>query len=579
MISRNMAPLTCSSMTAPKGTATRPSANLAAVRGTIRQKAKKKVERRVPVDAPENTPLPGNHLSGSRVLLCHSNSLEANLNRRRFLAAAAALPLFKASRGATEQAGTTPFNTSAVRQLALQVSSAPFRPADNKLPNGLKDLDYDRYRTLRFKPDHSLWRSERLPFEAQFFHRGFLYADKVALFEVADGVARPIAYTPDWFEFGEGLKPPEAGADFGFAGFRIHAPMNRPDHYDEVCAFLGASYFRAVAKGQTYGLSARGLALNTGEASGEEFPAFRAFWIEKPAPKANALVVHALLDSKSAAAAYRFTIRPGTTTVFDVEMALYPRTDLQHPGLAPMTSMFFFGPNDRNVVDDFRPSVHDSDGLAIYNGRGEQLWRPLSNPRDLQISQFADLNPKGFGLIQREKDFAAFQDLESRFELRPSVWVEPIGGWGEGDVRLIEIPTDEEVHDNIASFWHPKEPLKAKAEHSFAYRLHWGAGIRNPLPLATFSRTAIGAKGDKAKVFVLDLTGDRLKNVDAKAIRGVVHSDGPKVENIVTQPNPHSGGWRLSFDVATSSKPVELRATMYQNDEAVSEVWVYRWTQ
>ncbi len=298
------------------------------------------------------------------------------MNRRQFLAAAAALPLLRPHSAWS----SVPFSASAVRQLAKEASTKPFKAADNKLPEALQNLNYDRYRSLRFRPDFSLWRAERLPFEAQFFHRGFLYADKVDIFEVADGNAKRIAYTPDWFEFGEGLTPPPASDDFGFASFRIHAAINRPDYYDEVCAFLGASYFRAVAKGQTYGLSARGLALNTGEASGEEFPAFRAFWIEKPAPKATAIVVHALLDSKSATAAYRFSIRPGATTVFDVEMTVYPRTELQHPGLAPMTSMFFFGPNDRNTIDDFRPSVHDSERACSSQRTGRAIVAAVAQP-------------------------------------------------------------------------------------------------------------------------------------------------------------------------------------------------------
>jgi glucans biosynthesis protein len=341
--------------------------------------------------------------------------------------------------------------------------------------------------------------------------------------------------------------------------------------------FLGASYFRAVAKGETYGLSARGLSINTGEAKGEEFPLFKAFWIEKPAANATSLVVHALLDSKSAAASYRFTIRPGATTVFDVESSLYPRVDLEHAGLAPMTSMFFFGPNDRNDVDDFRPEVHDSDGLAIYNGQGEQLWRPLSNPRDLQISTFADLNPRGFGLMQREKNFLAYQDIESRFEHRPSLWVEPIGDWGEGAVQLIEIPTKEEIHDNIAGFWHPKSALQAKSEHNFTYRLHWGPDAPKSRALARFSRTGIGVRGDN-KLFVLDLIGDGLKSVDPKKVKGAVSAEKTEIKNIVTQPNPGIGGWRLSFEVPIKDKtPVELRASLMQDDKALSEVWVYRW--
>lgn len=461
--------------------------------------------------------------------------------------------------------------------MARDLAGKSFKAPNNKLPDNLKDLDYDRYRAIRFLPERALWRGEKLPFEAQFFHRGFFYTNQVDIYEVNNGQAAKIAYQPELFSFGD-LAPPGTGVDLGFAGFRLHAPINKPDYYDEVCVFLGASYFRAVAKGQLYGLSARGLAINTGETKGEEFPSFKVFWIEKPAANATSLVVHALLDSESAAAAYRFTIRPGDTTVFDVEMAIYPRVDLERAGLMPMTSMFFFGPNDRKDVDDFRPSVHDSDGLAAFNGRGEELWRPLHNPKDLQISSFADLNPRGFGLLQRQKDFFAYQDLESSFERRPSLWAEPIGDWGEGSVKLIEIPTKEEVHDNIASFWQPKTVLQAKGEHIYTYRLHWGLDIPKPTALARFSRTGIGARGDSATLFVLDLIGDRLKSVDPKILRGVVTAEKAKIQNIVTRPNPATGGWRLSFELLKEKNPVEIRASLVQENEPVSEVWVYRWT-
>jgi len=462
--------------------------------------------------------------------------------------------------------------------MARDAAGKPFKAPDGKLPDHLNDLDYDHYRAIRFLPDRALWRGEKLPFEVQFFHRGFFYKNRVDIYEVANGQATKITYQPENFSFGD-TPPTKPGVDLGFAGFRLHTPINKPDHHDEVCVFLGASYFRAVAKGELYGLSARGLSINTGETKGEEFPSFKAFWIEKPAANATSIVVHALLDSESAAAAYRFTIRPGETTVFDVEMAIYPRVDLDHVGLAPMTSMFFFGPNDRIDVDDFRPSVHDSDGLAIFNGRGEELWRPLSNPRDLQISTFADLNPRGFGLMQRQKDFLDYQDLESSFERRPSLWAEPIGDWGEGSVQLVEIPTKEEVHDNIAGFWHPKASLQAKGEHTYTYRLHWGPDNPKPTSLARFSRTAVGARGEGIKIFVLDLTGDKLRLVDPKKIRGVVTAEKAKVQNIVTQPNPAIGGWRLSFELPVEEKvPVEIRASLMQENDPISEVWVYRWT-
>ncbi len=501
------------------------------------------------------------------------------MNRRDFLQASIALPLAASASGLINpaRAQPAPFDRSIVRQLARDAAGKAFKAPDSKLPDNLKDLDYDRYRAIRFLPERALWRGEKTPFQVQFFHRGFLYTNRVDIYEVANGQAARIAYQPENFSFGD-TPPPKPGADLGFAGFRLHTPINKPDYHDEVCVFLGASYFRAIAKGELYGLSARGLSINTGQAKGEEFPAFRAFWIEKPAANATSIVVHALLDSESAAAAYRFTIRPGGTTVFDVEMAIYPRVDLEHAGLMPMTSMFFFGPNDRIDVDDFRPAVHDSDGLAIFNGRGEELWRPLSNPRDLQISTFSDLNPRGFGLMQRQKDFFAYQDIESGFERRPSLWAEPIGDWGEGSVQLIEIPTKEEVHDNIAGFWRPKHALQAKGEHTYTYRLHWGPDASKGTSLARFSRTAVGARGEGIKLFVLDLTGDKLKQVDPKKIRGVVSAEKAKVQNIVTQPNPATGGWRLSFDLAVKDAPVEIRASLMQDNDTISEVWVYRWT-
>jgi periplasmic glucans biosynthesis protein len=515
-----------------------------------------------------------------RVSHRHYEYSGGSLNRRRFLQTTAALPLASSTAGgliASARAEANPFDRSIVRQLARDAANKPYKASDAKLPDNLKNLDYDHYRQIRFLPERALWRSEKLPFQVQFFHRGFFYAPRIDIYEVANGQATKIAYRPDDFSFGSN-QAPSSDTDLGFAGFRIHAPINKPDYYDEVCVFLGASYFRAVAKGEIYGLSARGLAINTGEAKGEEFPLFKTFWIEKPAPNGNSIVVHALLDSESAAAAYRFTIRPGDATVFDVELAVYPRVNLDHAGLMPMTSMFFFGPNDRNEVDDFRPSVHDSDGMAIYNGRGEELWRPLSNPKDLQISTFADLNPRGFGLMQREKNFIEYQDLESNFEKRPSLWAEPIGDWGDGSVQLIEIPTKEEIHDNIAAFWRPKDPLQAKGEHTYTYRLHWGPDTPKLSSLARFSRTGVGAKGEGVRIFVLDLIGDRLKSIDPNSIHGNVTAEKAEIKNIVTQPNPATGGWRLSFEFSVKEKsPIELRASLTQGNDAISEVWVYRW--
>ena len=508
------------------------------------------------------------------------------MNRRQFLTTSVAVPVVAAlpfgqrllavAQPAATNSGSGPFTPASVRQIASQLAQKPYRAPDQSLPDNLKELDYDQYRKIRYIPDKALWRNDGLPFQVQLFHRGFMYSNRVDIFEVANGQAAPIRYSPGLFTFDD-VKPPPADADLGFAGFRIHAPMNRPDYYDEVGVFLGASYFRAVAKGNVYGLSARGLAINTGEPKGEEFPLFKTFWIERPQPKTNSIVVHALLDSKSAAAAYRFTIRPGTTTVYDVEMNLYPRVDMAEVGIAPMTSMFFFAANDRDGIDDFRPAVHDSDGLYMRNGHDERLWRVLTNPNELQVSSFSDTNPRNFGLIQRHRDFRAYQDLESHFENRPSLQVEPIGDWGNGQVRLFEIPTKSEIHDNIVSFWHPKDQLKAKGEYTFTYRLHWGSGDTGKA-LATFVETRSGAAGD-SRLFVLDLAGDNLKNIKAETVTAEVSANFGKIQNVVPRPNPETGGWRLSFNlVPDGQKVVELRARLMQASEPLSETWVYRWT-
>ncbi len=472
-----------------------------------------------------------------------------------------------------------PFDAPSVRDMARDLASKPYKAQNRELPAELKDIDYDRYRAIRFVPDKALWRGDNLPFRVQFFHRGFIFQDRVDIYEVAQGRARPIRYTPDLFSFGE-LAPPKQDADLGFAGFRLHTPINRGDYYDEVGTFLGASYFRAVGKGQKFGLSARGLSLRTGDPKGEEFPAFRAFWIERPQPQTNSIVVHALLDSESAAAAYRFTIRPGETTVYDVEMGIYPRVALDQVGVGTLTSMYFFSPGDRDGVDDFRPAVHDSDGLAIRNGRGEQLWRPVANPRDLQISAFGDTNPRGFGLLQRQRDFRAYEDLEAEYEKRPSAWVEPIGDWGEGQILLVEIPTKNEYNDNVVAFWRPKDPLQPKRDYTFVYRLHWGRESAASPELAIFGATRVGGTEEGERQFVLDTTGEVFKSLPGDAeVVGSVSADKGKIRHVVTQPNPHTRGWRLSFRLAPEkASAVELRAQLLHKEKPISEVWVYRWT-
>ncbi len=499
------------------------------------------------------------------------------MQRRTVMAGALAASVMGSSLRAAEPEPR--FDAETVRKLARERAAKPFAAADTKLPESIATLDYDAFRTIRFDPKQALWRGAGLPFEAEFFHRGWLYKERVDIYEVVDGVASPVAYRPEMFTFGAKIQPPPG--DLGFAGFRLHAPINRPDYYDEVCVFLGASYFRAVGKNEGYGLSSRGLSLKTGDSAGEEFPAFRAFWLERPQAGTNSIVVHALLDSQSCTAAMRFTIRPGDDTVMDMETTLFPRVDLTEAGVGNGTSMFYFDSSNRTGMDDYRRAVHDSDGLMMITGRGEQLWRQLANPHKLQISSFVDTTPRGFGLVQRKRKLEQYEDLEAHYERRPSLWVEPIGDWGTGEVHLIEIPTKDEVHDNIGAFWRPKVVLGAKSETYYTCRLHWSDLPPIATTLAEVEATRVGAgSAANSRLFVLDLAGPALKSLATDAQpRAAVSASKGKIENVVVQPAPELGGWRLSFElVPDGADLVELRALLLAADTPLSETWLYRWT-
>lgn len=505
--------------------------------------------------------------------------------RRALLGTGASLPLLALAANAAAAGPApasppepTPFDGSTVRTMARQLALQPFKAPDKTLPASLKNLDYDAYQSIRFDPSKSLWLGQKRKFIAQFFHRGYIYQDRVDIYEVADGKAQPIKFSPDMFTFGKVTPSTE---DLGFAGFRIRYPMNHPDSQDEVCAFLGASYFRAIAKDQSYGLSARGLAIKTADAGGEEFPLFRTFWLERPGLGADAMVIHALLDSPSATAAFRFTVRPGQDTVFDTETATYPRTDIAQAGLAPLTSMYLFDANDRTRFDDWRAAVHDSNGLQLHTGHDENIWRPLNNPRSLQISSFSDTGPRGFGLMQRKRAFVDYQDLESRFERRPSAWVEPIGDWGQGVVELVEIPSDREVNDNMVAFWRPHEPLRAKQEYLLNYRLHWCWAPPGVVRLAQTLQTRCGLAFDqKHRQFVIDFVGEALKPLTADMPPVLdVGADKGKIVNVTAQPNPDISGWRVSIELdPEDNKLVELHARLLQGDQPLTETWIYRWT-
>ena len=473
----------------------------------------------------------------------------------------------------------TSFGPDHVQKLAEDLARQPFEKPSVSLPSEYRQIGYDKYRDIRFRADQAIWRGERFDFELQLLPLGWLYDVPVELWLVEDTKARRLVADKSLFTFGPLVGDPGQGAPYGFSGFRIHGPINRSDYFDEYVVFQGASYFRATGRNQVYGLSARGLAINTARPGGEEFPIFRAFWIETPKPGAHAIVVNALLDSESTTGAFRFVIEPGKTTSMDVEATLYPRRTLTHVGLAPLTSMFLHGPAHHRIDHDFRPAVHDSDGLAIFNGNGECIWRPLTNPRTLQTSAFMDKNPRGFGLCQRARQFSDYQDLEARYERRPTVWIEPKGVWGPGYVELIEIPTTEEIHDNVVAYWKPASGPEPGSAFSYAYRMHWTDIIPVAWAGARVDATRIGDAPNGATKFVVDFRGPSVADAQQLPVAAVTASPGT-ISNVSVHANPEIDGVRVSFELTPGGTDLsELRLVLKLGDRPVSETWLYRWTR
>ena len=512
-----------------------------------------------------------------------------DLLKSAVLLSAASIPstdLFAAE--ARPSATGATFSYAMLKGQARALAASPFAPPKKPAPENLQQLDYDQYQSIRFRKERALWADADRGFRVQFYHMGRGFKEPVRMFEVVNGRARELIYRAADYDYGKsGVNARQLSPDLGFAGFHIQTQTNWTS---DVASFLGASYFRAISNDtRQYGLSARGLALDTAINGPEEFPRFTAFWFEQPPPNSRVMVLYGLLDSPSVTGAYRFELTPGAPHVMEVDAALYPRKSVERVGIAPLTSMFQYGENDRRMANDWRPEIHDSDGLSMLSGNGEWIWRPVVNPAGVHVSAFMDENPKGFGLMQRDRDFPNYQDDGAFYDRRPSVWIEPKRGWGKGSVQLVELPAPDETFDNIVAFWTPADKLQPGSELLFAYRMYWGTDLPFAPRLARVVATRTGLGGVIGQPrryfswrFAIDFVGGELATIlPGATVEPVIAASRGQIEVTSARPLHSINGFRAMFDLRTTddrTDPIDLRLFLRKNNQPLSETWIYQWT-
>ena len=524
-------------------------------------------------------------------------------DRRSFIAGAAALSALGWPAGAGAQAPALKlapaeaFDFEGLKARAKAMAARAYEPPPAPRPDVLERIDYDAHGKIRFKPEMALWADGPSPWPVTFFHLGRFFQKPVRMHVLDKGQAREIVYDESYFDMPKDSPAHELPQGAGFAGFRFQEsrsghPGRKGEKLDwktnDWVAFLGASYFRAIGELYQYGLSARGLAIDPAIGGKvEEFPDFTHIWLETPSPAAEHVTVYALLSGPSVAGAYRFRMHRGKAVTMEVEKALYLRRDVERFCVAPLTSMYWYSEKLKPTAIDWRPEVHDSDGLALWTGAGERAWRPLNNPARTVASSFVDANPRGFGLMQRDREFGHYMDGVF-YERRPSLWIEPVGDWGKGAVQLIEIPTDDEIHDNIVAAWVPAEPVKAGASSEFRYKLFWVADEPYPPQLGRVVATRLGNGGQPGttrpkgvRKFMIEFKGPALTDIPFGVKPEVVLSASRGTFSYVfaeAVPNDVPGHWRAQFDLTVEgTEPVEMRCYLRGGDNVLTETWLYQY--
>ncbi|HUA69408.1 MAG TPA: glucan biosynthesis protein G [Candidatus Saccharimonadales bacterium] len=491
-------------------------------------------------------------------------------------------------------------NLDYVVKRAEERARHPFHSPRAELPKVLANLDYDQYRQIRFRRSQALWTEENLPFRIEFFHPGYLYQEPVHVYEFTATHWQPIRFVANFFDYGKLNIQNDIPANTGYAGFRILYRLNQPNQWDELGAFLGASYFRLLGKDQCYGQSARGLALDCGETDRpEEFPIFTDWWLGKPEKDDAQLTLYALLDSVSCTGAYQFVISPGKTTVADIEAVLFLRDPkdilavnpkrslpIKTIGLAPLTSMFWYGQNSERKFDDYRSGVHDADGLLVHMGNGEVLWCPLDNPAVMRHQIFRAPDIRGFGLLQRERSFSAYQDLFNTYQLEPSVWVQPHGNWGDGNLHLVELSENYEGLDNIVAFWDPQNKPTPMQPYRFGYTLYWQMGeadVKLSENRVVSTRVGLVPGTADTRLFAIDFKGPKLDGIPDDHPPEAIASCSKNATIVWNQVlrNTFLNTWRVFLKMQPepgNHNPVDMRCTLQNGTNILSETWTYQWS-
>ncbi len=481
-----------------------------------------------------------------------------------------------------------PFTHAGLVQKAKAMSTQPYQPPYRPAPAIVDTIEYLQHGKIKFKADSALYGDNPKSYPVTFFPVGKYFPKSIKMFAVEGNQSREVLYTPSLFDMPDDSPAKKLPEDTGFAGFQIKEPKTRADWATkDWIAFLGASYFRAIGSLGEYGLSARGIAIDTALPSGEEFPDFTEFYIQATPDPEHPLVIFALLDGPSIAGAYKFSFHRDKGVMVEAECSLFMRKDVKRFGVAPMTSFFWFAEYNKSYQLEWRNAAHDSEGLALWTGAGERIWRPLSNPPHISVSAFMDNNPKGFGLLQRNRDPQRFTDRYLNYERRPSLWIEPLGNWGEGAIQLIELPTDHEDYDNIGAMWVPKEPVKAGQNFEFRYKMHWDAD--EPYPATNLAKpivTRIGRGGfpysranpPEKKRVVIEFGGGGLDTLpkDVTPEAKITPSRG-EISHIFLETTSWNSHWRLQFDIAAPGpEPVDIRVYLRNGDIALTETWLFQ---